>query len=95
MGKAAAKACVRAGMRVALAGRDATRLASAAAEVLRDTGCASSEVETHAVDLCDETGLATWFNAFEDGSFAHMVCTVGPSANVPSVTGAAGLAGLR
>ena len=95
MGKAAAKACVRAGMRVALAGRDAERLAAAADEVQRDTECASSVVETHAVDLGNEAALAAFFSAFGDGSFSHLVCTVGPSANCSSVLGADGLAGLR
>ena len=95
MGKAAAKACVRAGMRVALAGRDAGRLAAAAAEVQRDTGCASSVVETHAVDLSNEASVASFFDARDTGSFAHLVCTVGPSADCSSVLGADDFAGLR
>ena len=95
MGKAAAKACVRAGMRVALAGRDAARLSAAAAEVQRDTGCASSAVETHSVDLGNEAALASFFDAHAAGSFAHLVCTVGPGAGCSSVLGAEGLAGLR
>lgn len=95
MGKAAAKACVRAGMRVFITGRDAGRLAAAAAEVQRDTSCLPASVETRSLDLTDTAAVEAFFAGQPDGAFSHLVCTVGPSAGCSSVLGADGFAGLR
>ena len=95
MGKAAAKACVRAGMRVALTGRDTGRLAAAAAEVVSDTSCSPASVETHSLDMTNTEAVEAFFGAQADGAFSHLVCTIGPSAGCSSVLGADGFAGLK
>ena len=54
MGKAAAKACVRAGGRVLLASRDGDKLAAAQREVIRDCDASQERVRTAVLDARDE-----------------------------------------
>lgn len=92
MGKAAAKAALAAGARIWIVGRDAGRLASAAAEISPSN---PAIVQTSSVDAENDQAVQAFFDAIPAGSINHLVVTLGSSAGVSDVLGAAGLAGLK
>ena len=88
MGKAAAKACLRAGGRVLLASRDRSRLAAARREILHE--CPSpkkagfsdshamlldeaSKVRTVVLDARDEAAMADFAKTLDDGEYEGLV----------------------
>ena len=73
MGKAAAKACVRAGGRVLLASRDGDKLAAAQQEVIRDCDASQERVRTAVLDARDEAAVADFAAALDDGDYAGLV----------------------
>ena len=94
MGKAAAKACIRAAMPVTIAGRSLDKLQAAKVEILADNaGCGRVEIEQ--LDASDENSTNAFFESRPDGAFSNLVVTLGPSSDVSSILGLDGLQGLR
>jgi NAD(P)-dependent dehydrogenase (short-subunit alcohol dehydrogenase family) len=52
-------------------------------------------VKYASVDCTSESALETFFDGFEQGSFHHIVCTLGESAGCGDIRGSTGLQGLR
>ncbi len=92
MGKGAAKASIAAGAKVWIVGRDAGRLAAAAAEI---SPSEPSLVQQSSVDAENEEAVQAFFDAVPTGAINHLVVTIGASAGVSDVRGPAGLAGIR
>lgn len=92
MGKGAAKAAFAAGAKIWIAGRDAGRLAAAAAEI---SPANPALVQQSSVDAESEQSVQAFFDAVPAGAIHHLVLTIGPSAGVSDIRGASGLAGLR
>jgi len=92
MGKAAAKAVLACGGTPFIVSRSEGKLVAAASEISPSD---PSRVKYASCDCKDEAALQAFFEAQAQGSFNHMVCTIGESAGCSDIRGAEGFRKLK
>ena len=92
MGKGAAKAVLACGGTPFLVSRSESKLVAAANELSPDD---PSRVKYAAVDCFDDDAVEKFFESQPQGSFHHMVCTIGESAGCSDIRGKEGFRKLK
>lgn len=92
MGKGAAKAVLEMGGTPFIVSRSESKLMAAAAEI---SPADPSKVNWATCNCFDDVSLTAFFEQQATGSFHHLVCTVGESANCGDIRGPEGLAKMK